>query len=150
MVSPEPRSRAHGVRFAPVPSGPPTAPSRPLVQVGDGQLSRRHPAGMPIADPLPDRGSLRSRRCLFRLSFAPCGTDHEIRANFDREAGATCGGWAWFRMPGALNQTARHTTFSRGVDRWNGMWRDGVSPANKALAIRRRRAVPLRDGWPLS
>jgi len=36
------------------------------------------------------------------------GTDHEIRANFDREAGATCGGWARFRMPGAYNQTARH------------------------------------------
>jgi hypothetical protein len=36
------------------------------------------------------------------------GTDHEIRANFDRVAGATCGGWARFRMPGAYNPTARH------------------------------------------
>src|SRR5262249_40988007 len=38
----------------------------------------------------------------------PPGTDHEIRADFDREAGATCGGWARFRLPGASNQTARH------------------------------------------
>jgi len=37
------RSRAFGVRFAPAPAGPPPAPSRPLVQVGDGRLSRRHP-----------------------------------------------------------------------------------------------------------
>jgi hypothetical protein len=29
------------------------------------------------------------------------GTDHEIRVDFDREAGATCGGWARFRLPGA-------------------------------------------------
>ena len=36
------------------------------------------------------------------------GTDHEIRADFDREAGATRGGWARFRKPGAYNQTARH------------------------------------------
>jgi hypothetical protein len=29
-------------------------------------------AGIPIADPSPVGRSLRSRRCLFRLSFAPC------------------------------------------------------------------------------
>jgi S-formylglutathione hydrolase FrmB len=40
--------------------------------------------------------------------FNPAGTDHEIRANFDREAGATCAGWARFRMPGAFSRTARH------------------------------------------
>jgi hypothetical protein len=48
------------------------------------------------------------------VRFVVTGTDHEIRTNFDREAGATCGGWARFRMPGAHNQTARHAGV-RGV-----------------------------------
>jgi hypothetical protein len=58
------------LRFGPL-CGRPTAPSRPLVQVGDGQLARQHRAGMPIADPSPDGGSLRSRRASFRLISAP-------------------------------------------------------------------------------
>ena len=34
----------------------------------------------------------------------PPGTDHEIRANFDREAGATSRGLARFRMPGCVDR----------------------------------------------
>jgi hypothetical protein len=45
---------------------------------------------------------------MVKAASGSAGTDHEIRADFDREAGATCGGWARFRMPGAYNQTARH------------------------------------------
>jgi hypothetical protein len=32
----------------------------------------------------------------------------DIGASFDREAGATCGGWTRFRKPGAYNHTTRH------------------------------------------
>jgi len=35
-------------------------------------------------------------------------TDRGFGANFEREAGATCGGWTRFRKPGAYNHTARH------------------------------------------
>ena len=39
---------------------------------------------------------------------APIDTDRGFGASFDREAGATCGGWTRFRKPGAYNYTARH------------------------------------------
>ena len=35
-------------------------------------------------------------------------TDRGFGASFDREAGATCGGWTRFRKPGAYNHPARH------------------------------------------
>jgi hypothetical protein len=38
---------------------------------------------------------------------------------------------------GAHNSAARHATFLRGVDRWNGMWRDGISPVGSGARARR-------------
>src|SRR5262249_22528771 len=60
-------------------------------------------------DRLPRKAGIRSLRRPERIrqQYRECGRT-EIRADFDREAGATCGGWARFRMPGTYNQTARH------------------------------------------
>jgi hypothetical protein len=54
---------------------------------GDGRTARQHPAGMPPADPSPDCGSLRSRRCWFRLISAPkCLWGAEMAGAFQVEA----------------------------------------------------------------
>ena len=74
LATPVSRPRPHGVcfRFRPLRTGYaalPTACGR------DGDGRPRRPTSMLFiraAHPSPDGGSLRSRRCLFRLSFAPC------------------------------------------------------------------------------
>jgi hypothetical protein len=59
-------------------------------------------------------------------------TEREISASFERESGATQDGRDVSGELGANNRPARRAKFSRGVDRWNGMWRDGVSPVSSA------------------
>ena len=55
-----------------VASRPASPPYRQLMQeTATGYRPASIHAGMPIADPSPSGGSLRSRRCLFRLISAP-------------------------------------------------------------------------------
>ena len=49
----------------------PAAPSRPLVRSATGNPVRRHPCRHPIANPLPDGGSLRSRPLFGSGSVSP-------------------------------------------------------------------------------
>ena len=67
-------------------------PFPPTGAVGDGRP--RRPTSMLFiraAHPSPDGGSQRSRRCLFRLGFAPCligGQDWPVRLSGGREYAA--------------------------------------------------------------
>ena len=63
----------------------------------------------------------------------------EFGAGFDREAGATCGGWTRFRKPGAYNHTARHAV-ECGSDVRRGMCRGGMSPIGSGARTR-----PVKD-----
>jgi hypothetical protein len=68
-------SGSHGLRSAPVAMRRPAAPSRSLMpEPATGKRSASIHAVTPLADPSPVSGSLRSRRCLFRLIFAPRNT----------------------------------------------------------------------------
>ena len=46
---------------------------------------------------------------------------------------------------GALIHPSRRATFLRGVDRWNGMWRDGVPPVSSGARTRRVKTAVV--GW---
>jgi hypothetical protein len=82
-------------------SGPETRP--------EARAPRVAPADRPIAEgtallsrDVTSRCGKFARRDLRKhRGEAPSRTDHEISASFDREAGATGGGWTRFRMPGA-------------------------------------------------
>ena len=62
-------------------------------------------------------------------------TDHGFGANFDREAGATCGGWTRFRKPGAYKPPLG-TQCSARSDVGRGMWRGGMSPIGSGARTR--------------
>jgi len=60
----------------------------------------------------------------------------KFRASFDRQRRASLGREPGASVVGALAHAARRATFSRGVDRCNTMWRDGVSPVRSGARTR--------------
>jgi len=80
---------------------------------------------------------------------AASDTDREFRASFERQGRASPGRELGASVVGALIHPARRATFSRGVDRCNMLWRDGVSPVSSAARTRPVRR-PSRAGPPPS
>ena len=87
---------------------------------GDGRLACRQDAGMPIANPSPDRGSLRSHRGWFRLNFP-----HDFVGGGNWPVCRSGGGYAAFAVcpppPPAGVQGKKERRVSRvfGCSRWS-------------------------------
>jgi hypothetical protein len=71
-------------------------------------------------------------------------TDRGFGARFDREAGATCGGWTRFRKPGAYNHTLG-TQWSARSNVGRGVWGGGMSPIGSGARTRRVKGIVV--GW---
>src|SRR5205823_1001842 len=74
-----------------------------LGSVHGGAPGRQPPAPAPSGVP----GCVRKNRNI-RENRVQLISIADSESVFDREAGATCGGWTRFRKPGAYNHTAQH------------------------------------------
>jgi hypothetical protein len=85
------------------------------------------------------------RTCAAAVLVALCWDRANFSAGFELLESASRGWEVGAGAVGALIHPSRRATFLRGVDRWNGMWRDGVPPVSSGVRTRRVKTAVV--GW---